>query len=838
MFRLARRNARVHAPRFVLTALAVSLSVGFLVATLVLSASMTGTAADDIAAANADLDAVVTGQVLVEGEGGPGEAVADTTQALPAATVSIVEGVDGVAGTAEVIRGFAKLFKNGEAIGDDSALDVGRNWIANAQLNPFKITTGAAPTWPGEVAIDGTVASHASLVVGDSIQLLTDTGLHDVTITGIVSFGGADAEPSRRTTLVAEPFAAEILGESGASQVLIEFAANADPADVIQALSDALSGATVRTGAEYVAAEQSAITSPIAFLSAFLLAFAGVATVVSTTIIYNTVSIALAQRRRESALLRAIGAERRQVLLSVMIETAIIGVGATAIGLGLGLLGVGALKSLMTTVGLTFLDGPTVISTTSLAIAASAGLFATLISAWFPARRAASAAPVEALRAAATEDLAFSRARSIAGVTTLAGGTVALVSAVIFSNSLLMIGAVLLLPGLIATGPAAVHTTSGIARRLLRRFSGVEGAMASTNLERSPRRASSTSLAFALGIGLIGFFTVLASTLSAQVADDLDSALQADYVVTSVSTEFGTIDPGLVSRLEDLDGVDIASAASQTEGVVDGEPTNIGGIDPEVIGAVVDLGVLEGSLAALASGGVAVVREDAKTDPSLGQELRIRTEGGTITAPVVAVVSTSLGGFDAPSYFVARDTLAALETGLLDTNIYVRASTEAAANEIRDIVAEMPGSLFETRASYLASTGTEVNDFLNFIYAMLGLTVIIALVGVANTTALAMNERIQEIGLLRAIGTTRASIQRMVLLEAALLATLGTVIGLSIALAGAWTLVMVVSGGPFVVPWLSLGVIAAGGVVAGILAASYAGWRASRRPALEAIAIV
>lgn len=838
MFRLALRNARVHAPRFVLTALAVSLSVGFLVATLVLSASMAGTAADDIAAANADLDAVVTGQVLVEGEGGPGEAVEDTTQTLPAATVSTVEGVDGVAETAEVVRGFAKLFQNGEAIGDASSLDVGRNWIANARLNPLTITTGAAPTRPGEVAIDGAVASQASLVVGDSIQVLTGTGLHDVTITGIVSFGGADAEPSRRTTLVAEPFAAEILGESGVSQVRIAFAADADPADVIHALSDALPGATVRTGAEYIAAEQSAVTSPIAFLSTFLLAFAGIATVVSTTIIYNTVSIALAQRRRESALLRAVGAERRQVLLSVMIETAIIGAVATAIGLGIGLLGVGALKSLMTAVGLTFLDGPTVISTTSLAIAASAGLFATLISAWLPARRAAAAAPVEALRAAATEDVAFSRAQSIAGVAMLAGGTVALVSAVIFSNSLLMIGAVLLLPGLIVGGPAAVHATSGIARPLLRRFSGVEGAMASTNLERSPRRASSTSLAFALGIGLVGFFTILASALSAQAADNLDSALQADYVVTSVSTEFGTIDPGLVSRLEDLDGVDTASAASRTEGLVDGEATDIGGIDPEGIGAIVDLGVLEGSLADLAGGGVAVVREDVNTDPSLGQELRIQTEGGTITAPVVAVVSTSLGGFDAPSYFVARDTLAALETGLLDANIYVRASTDAAGDEIRAVVAEVPGALFETRASYLASTGTEINDFLNFIYAMLGLTVIIALVGVANTTALAMNERIQEMGLLRAIGTTRAGIQRMVLLEAALLAALGTVIGLSIALVGAWTLVTVVPGGPFTVPWLSLGVIAAGGVVAGILAASYAGWRASRRPALEAIAIV
>ena len=611
------------------------------------------------------------------------------------------------------------------------------------------------------------------------------------------------------------------------------------PADVVAALSDALPNTVVSHGADYTAAQQNVAASPYAVLSIFLLSFAGIAIVVGSTIIYNTFSIALTQRRREFALMRAIGAERRQVLRAVMLEAALVGVAASAVGLGLGLAAAVALRSIMSAAGLTFLDGPLVISTTSLVFGASTGLLVTLCSTWFPARRAASVAPIEALRQAATEDVVISRARSIAGAAILLGGVASLVLGVAFTTPWLLGGAFLLVPGLILGGPLLVRLTAGLTRPAFGRLLGIEGAIASTNLSRSPRRVSSTALAFAIGIALVGFFAITASTLSGEVADELGPALQADYVVTSAgSEEIGTIHPGLKGQLRNLDGVETASAVAQVVGLVDGQEATIAGIDPASFGEVFDLGVLEGSLSGLEDGGVAVVRQDPKTDPSLGQELRIRAGGGAITAPVVAVVSVSLGGFDAPSHFLSSDHIANVEPGLLDNVVYVVASGEGSGDEIRSLVASTPGSLFETRASYLASARTEVDDFVNFVYAMLALTVIIALVGITNTTALAMNERNREFGLLRAVGTTTGGIRRIALLEATLLSALGALIGLGIAVGGAWSLLEVAVDLSLVVPWLSLGIITICGIVAGVLAAVYPCWRASRRPTLDAIATV
>ena len=839
MLRPALKSAQVNAPRFGLTGLPVILSVAFLTATLVLTASMTGTANDDIASANSGVDAVVEGRILVEGEAWAGEAAADTRQALPGHAVSVVSNTDGVSATAKVIRGFAKLVNDGLALGDGSALDVGRNWITDPSLNPFEISAGVAPMRPGEIAIDLALARDGGLAVGDPIQVLTSTGLHDATITGLVTFGGADAEPTRRTTLFAESVTAEILGEPHISQVLLAVAADADSGVVVAALSDAIPDAVVSHGADYIAAQQSVAGSSLALLSIFLLSFAGIAIVVGSTIIYNTFSISLAQRRREFALLRAIGAERRQVLRTVMLEAALIGLVASAVGLGLGLAGAGALRSLMTAAGLTFLDGPLVITTTSLVVGASTGLLVTLCSTWFPARRAASAAPIEALRQAATEDVVISRARSSAGAAILLGGAASLVLSVALSTSWLMAGAVLLVPGLILSGPLLVRLAAGLARPAFGRLLGVEGAIASTNVSRSPRRVSSTALAFAIGVALVGLFAITASTLSGEVADELGSTLRADYVVTSAgSEEIGTIQPGLEGQLRDLDSVETASAVAQVVGLVDGLEATIAGIDPGSFGDVFDLGVLEGSLIDLEDGGVAVVRQDAQTDPRLGQEVRIQAGGGAITAPVVAVVSTSLAGFDAPTHFLSKDNLGRVEPGLLDNVVYVIASGEAVGDEIRSLVASTPGSLFETRASYLASARTEVDDFVNFVYAMLALTVIIALVGIANTTTLAMNERTREFGLLRAVGTTPGGIRRIAFLEATLLAALGAVIGVGIAVGGAWSLLAVAVDLSLVVPWLSLGIIAICGIVAGVLAAVYPGWRASRRPMLDAIATV
>ena len=838
MFRLALNNAIAHRSRFALTALAVVLSVAFLTATLILSASIDGTAAEDIAAANAGLDAVVEGTIIAEDEGGPDEGSTPTRQPLPDDALNIIKSTPGVADSAAVTSGFAKLVCNGVALGSGAASDVGIAWIDNQELNPFALVDGSAPVDAGDIVIDRRVANDENLSIGDSVQLLTGTGVHDVTITGFATFGGAGSAPLQRTTLFAASATMNLLGSSDTTQILVDAEAGTDPAQLTASLAEALPTAEVSTGAAYIAGQQSAATSAASFYSVFLLSFAVIATIVGISIIYNTFVIAVAHRRQELALLRAIGAERRQVLRSVMAEAILVGLVATAIGIGVGLASVNAMRTLMSALGLSFLDGPTVISPVTLLIAGGVGVITTLLSAWFPARSAASTPPIDALREAKTEHRAISGLRATVGLTCLGIGVAALFGAVIASNALFLAAAGLLVPGLMLAGPVLVHAAVRIARPALRGAAGIEGTIATTNLDRSPRRASSTSLALSLGVALVAFFAILASSLSAAVTNDVSASLNADHVITSVSDQFSSIDPGLHERVAAIDGVTTAAAVAQAEGAVDANPATIGGIDADVFVDVYDLDVAEGSLADLASGGIAVVEAGTPT-VSIGQSVTVEIGAESITAPVVAIVSATLGGFDAPTHFMDADLLAATSPGLLDTVIFVNTDGRAASDHVRDVVAASPGSLVDTRSGYLASQGSEIDDFRNFIFAMLGLTVIIALVGIANTTTLSIAERTREIGLLRAIGTTSASVRVIILLEAALLAVVGTLVGLAIALGLGWALVAATGGSDLpsaAVPWLTLSVIGVGALLAGVLSAVYPAWRASRRDVLSAIA--
>lgn len=838
MFRLALNNAIAHRSRFALTALAVILSVAFLTATLILSASISGTAADDIAAANAGIDAVVEGTVIAEDEGGPDEAATPTRRPLPVDALRIINSTHGVADSAAVTSGFAKLVSDGVALGSGTASDVGIAWIDDQELNPFTLADGSAPVDAGDIVIDRRVADDHDLRIGDSVRLLTGTGVHDVTITGFATFGGASSAPLQRTTLFAASATSTLLGSSDPTQILVNAEAGADAAQLTASLAEAFPNAEVSTGDAYIADQQSAATSAASFYSVFLLSFAVIATIVGISIIHNTFVIAVAQRRQELALLRAIGAERRQVLRSVMAEALVVGTVATAIGIGVGLASVTAMRSLMWALGLSFLDGPTVIQPLALLIAGGVGVITTLASAWFPARNAASTAPIEALREAKSEPRGVAGLRTTIGLACLGFGVAALFGAVIASNIWLLAASGLLVPGLILAGPVLVHATVRIARPALSGTAGIEGTIATTNLDRSPRRAASTSLALSLGVALIGFFAILATSLGAAVTNDVSASLHADHVVTSVSDQFSSIDPGLHERIAAIDGVTAVAAVAQADGAVDASPATVAGIDADVFADVYDLGVIEGSLADLASGGIAVVEAGTPT-VSIGQSVTVELGAEPITAPVVAIVSATLGGFDAPTHFIDADLLAATSPGLLDTVIFVDTDAQVASDHVRDAVAATPGSLFATRSGYLASQGSEIDQFRNFIDAMLGLTVIIALVGIANTTTLSINERTREIGLLRAIGTTSGSVRIIVLLEAALLAVVGTLIGLAIALGLGWALIAVTGGTdvPSVaVPWLTLSIIGGGAVLAGVLSAAYPAWRASRRDVLHAIA--
>ncbi|MEM9035537.1 MAG: FtsX-like permease family protein [Actinomycetota bacterium] len=831
---IARKNAIANRSRFALTIAAVALSVAFLTATLILADSITGTAESDIARANDELSFVVQGETLSAGDGGPGEAARAVTASLDPSTLEVVQGIDGVDAVG-VSNGFAKLVADGEAVGGGTAEDVGTNWIDDPALNPYELAAGAPPVGDQQVVVDVGLASDGGIVVGDLVEIITPTGLREMTVSGLARFGPADSAPLQRTLLFDAVELPALLDTSGFDA--IRAVVDGEAATALSAAGEALPTATVLSAADYVAAEQAAVATPFEFLSIFLLAFAAIATVAGATIIVNTFAIAIAQRRRELALMRAVGATRREVLRAVLGEAAIVAVVATGLGIGAGLLGASALRSLMDIAGLSFLDGPSVVSARTIAIAAAVGLAVTMGSAWAPARRAAAAAPVEALRNAAAEASTPSRWRAGAGFVALALGVGSLVAAASAADAVLLVGAALLVPGLVLAGPSIVSGLVRIVRPGLSRAAGIEGAMAATNLTRNPRRSASTALGLTLGVALVGFFTVLAASLNSSLTTSLDRDLTADAVVTSVSTEVSTIDPGLVERIAAIEGVTAASplALADASDPMGGEAV-VGGVGVDLTD-LFDLGVVEGSFDGLAEGGVAVWNGGEVPAPSVGDVVELVFEEGPAELPVVAVFENTLAGFDPPTHLVSATLLDDLQPGLVDDTLFVSVADATAEGSVRAAVAETPGSLFETRADFVSSASSEVDAIRNLVYALLGLTVVIAVVGVANTTALSVSERTRELGMLRAIGATQRGVRRIVRLEAAALSTAGAATGLALAVAGGWALVRAVGGEltTVSVPVLPMAVIVLGAVVAGVLAAAGPGWRASQVPTLDAI---
>ncbi|GAA1778529.1 FtsX-like permease family protein [Streptomonospora arabica] len=837
MVRSAARSVFASRGRFLLTGTAIALSVAFLVATLVLSDSMRGRAAGDIAEAMAGTDAVVQGVSLGEPGGGPGDPARSVRQSLDPDITERVAAVDGVDGAASQWTGFAKLVVDGSAVGAGTANDVGRNWIADPALNPFRLASGRPPTGVGEIVIDRSLADDAGVARGDVVKVLTASGMHDATITGIATFGSADAAPLKRTVLLPDGAMSAWLDMNAPTEVVVDVAESADRTGVLGRLA-ALSDAEVVDGRDYIRTMQNAATSPLQFLNVFLLAFAVVAILIGVTIIYNTFALTVARRRRESGLLRAIGAERRQVLGGVVIEAVFVGTIATLIGLVCGVAGVDALRWVVGLTGVSLITGPAIVSPTSIAIAATVGIGTTILSAWIPARRAAATPPIEALRESAAEPRVVSRARTASGLVLAAAAIAGGAAAVVGSNPVWLVLATAIVPALVLCGPAIVTASARWSSPAARRAAGVSGSIAAGNLAASPRRSASTALALMLGTAMVTLFSIFASSLASAVGTDVREGLQADLVVTSATPDFSTIDPTLADRMAALSDVDSVTALSIAEGVVAGKAEAIGGIDPTALPTMYDLAPIAGDLADLSSGGVAVVGDDPAR---LGETLRIEFERSTIEAPIVAVVERSTGGFEAPAYFVDRATLDASLGHLLDAQVFVDLADGAVADaeeDVRALVQDAPGSFLATREEHIASSGSDVAAFGNFIDGMLILASLIALLGVANTTALAINERFGEIGLLRAVGASRRELRRIVRLEAALLSFVAASIGIAVGAGVGWAMIDVTGGAeiPYViVPWLRLAVTLIVAVAAGVVAAAWPAFRVSRVPVLELV---
>ncbi|MCX4849892.1 ABC transporter permease [Streptomyces sp. NBC_00893] len=844
--RLSISSLRAHKRRFAGTFVAVLLGVAFLTGTLVMGDTLRASFDTMFANANAGTDAVVRGAdvITVAGE------TRGTRQPVSTALVKRIERTPGVAAAAPDIQGAGQLIgADGKPIGGQGPPTLAGNWIDDPELNPYRLAAGRAPAAPGEVVINRGTADRGGLGIGDTTVLRTPDPVH-VRIVGLATFGGQDGMGQVTYTAMTQADAEKYLtpkpGEASAIQV------RADPGTGRRELVDALrpvlpKGVEAVTGQAAAAENRDMISG--AFLGLFttlLLVFSGIVLLVATFSIHNTFAIVVAQRTRENALLRALGAARRQVVVATLVEATAVAVIASAAGLAGGIGIAAGLRALFPAVGFPFPDGPLVIGAVSLFLPLAVGVLVCLGSALLPAVRAGRTAPLAALRESTVDDSGASRTRAVTGlvllvaaVGTILGGTLAAPSV-----RLSAVGAVAALAAFVILGPVAAMYAVRALGAPLGRLRGVTGGLARRNALRSPRRTASTATALMIGVAVVSLFTVFGASLKATMNRTVDRSFAGDVAISAPA--FGAGGSGLSPRLAPAVGrlPQVATAVGLGKGVaeVDGAGRALTVTDPAALGRVFDLGRVDGTLTGLGTNGIAVsATEAAERGLRPGSPVRVTfTDGARQDFTVRAV-------YDRPElagdYVITRRAWAPHRAQDSDSLIAVSFAPGVSTADGRAAVAKTAAAYgdpdVQTRGEYAKSSAGAIDMMLTLVYALLALAVLIALLGIANTLTLALHERTRELGLLRAVGQTRGQLRSMVRWESVLVAAFGTTGGLLLGGFLGWVLVEASAGDTavaFDLPPLRLLAVALVGIAAGALAGLRPARRAARLNVLRAIA--
>ena len=848
MFSLTVKGLWAHKLRYALTGLAVVLGVAFMAGTMVLTDTMQTTFDGVFESANEGTDVIVRRSSAIDSE------FSDTRDRIDAEVVDRVAAVEGVAAARGSIQGITQLVHaDGDATPSDGLeVTLGANWIDDDGLNPFDIATGRAPAAANEAVMDQYSADAEGWVVGDRFTVLTKAGPATLELVGTATYGDVGGLPG--TTLVAtdDATAQALFAEPGRYDDIVVGAESgvtaAELTERIQAeVATSASGLEVLTGEQDTADQQASFKEDLSFFNTFLMAFAYVALFVGTFIIYNTFSIVVAQRTKDLAMLRAVGARRGQVLRSVVLESVFVGIVSAAVGLAAGVGLSFGLRALLSSVGLDIPSGPIVVASGTIVTAFLVGVGVSVVSAVLPAVRASRVKPIAALRDVAVDRSGVSIARTVAGLLVTGAGVVGFAAGVSADGDdgvpMLGLGAVLTLVGVMVLGPVLVRPALGALTRPVARISGMTGRYAGENGRRSPKRTAATASALMVGVALVGFITILASSTSASVRAAVDKSFRADYVVES-----GSWDQGFATTIEDdlaaVPGVESLSPVRSAAAEVDGSGTTVIAVDAGAIEDLYDLEVLSGSLDGVEAGGVGVQSDDATARGlALGDSVPFRfADGSEVELEVSAIFDGRLPNTE-DTWLLGLDTFEAHVADQFDRQVYVAMEDAVPAAESRSAieaaVSAWPNAEIQDQAEFKEAVTAEIDQILNLIYGLLALAVIIALIGIANTLALSVHERTRELGVLRAIGMHRRQLRASVRWESLLIALLGTAMGSVLAIGGAWGIVTALDTEgvtQLTLPVTRLLAITVLAGLAGVLAATWPAHKAARLDILRAIA--
>ncbi len=845
MWKTTIKGLLAHKLRMMLTALAVVLGVGFIAGTYVLTDTINSTFDNLFSDVTRGVDVYVRAENSFEvQEGGSRKPISENLLSK----VMAVDGVDRAAGS---VFGYAQIVdKKGEAVTPNGAPTIGVNWEPEP-LGSLSIREGREPSAPDEVVIDAGTAEDSGFEPGDPVTILSLQGSREFSISGIAGFGEADNLAGATLAAFETETAQRLLDREGKFDS-IDVAGEPDvsTAELRTRIGDILPEGTEAVPGTEVASEQTkSIQEGLGFFNIALLIFAGVALFVGAFIIFNTFSITVAQRTREFGLLRALGASGAQVMASVVVEALLVGIVASVVGLGVGVLIAVGLNSLLSAFGIDLPSSGLQFLPRTIIVSMSVGIIVTLVSAIAPARRAARISPMAALRESAPQSATASRSRTLVGVGISAlgaglllfglFGSAAQPAALVGAGALvLFLGVAFLVP--LFAGPLARVIGAPIAR-ILR----LPGRLAQQNAARNPRRTAATAAALMIGLALVGLVSIFASSLKASTNKVVDESLKADFTVSGASfAGAASISPKVSQAIAESEAISAVAPVRVGQFRYDQTKTFfLSATDPSAFDQVADIDAVEGDLSSLGKDELFLY---TNTADDLGLEVRDEI---TMEFAATGEQQLTVAGLYENKSLTNSDYLVSLETwdenftDRVDSIVLVKAADGVAASEARAAVESatkpFPNVEVKDQAGTKAQSAQQVDQLLGLVTALLGLALIIALMGITNTLALSIFERTREIGLMRAIGMSRKQTRSMIRWESVIIAIIGAVLGLIIGAFFGWALVTALESEgitELAIPsgQLIIYVVVAG--LAGIIAAIPPARRAARLKILEAIA--
>ena len=847
MLKLAFKGLFARKLRTVLTGFAVVLGVAFVAGTFVFTDTIDASFKDLFERTSKGVDVSVQSHLAVEAD-----FAAPPT--MPADTLGKVKTVPGVEAAEGSVSGDVNLLdENGKPITSNGPPTIGVS-TGQERFDPLDYVQGGKPTADDQIAIDKSTADKYHWQPGSKVTVAGRAPAKQYTVSGVATLGGSENLAGSRLVVFTLPEAQRVTGHDGYDDISVAAKGGTSPEELKASIAKALGPEfTVRTGKEQAEKQAQDLSDALGFIRTALLVFAAVALLVGGFLIFNTFSVTVAQRTREFALLRTLGASRGQILRSVLAETLVIGIIASIIGIACGLLLAPALKALMSSFGLDLGTTSIVLEPRTIIAGLVVGIVATVISGFVPARRATRVEPVAAMRDSVTPGPGRLRRRRVVialvveaiGVALLLYGLLGDPGAATATATVLGLGTLLMIFGFALLAPTLVRPLSGLIGRPLARFQGLTGQLARENSRRQPQRTAVTASALMIGVALVVLVAIFAAGLRATIDQGIDEQVKAVSIVTH-EDGFSPLPQRITDELGQVDGVTAASSVRFATGRVAGQTSNttVTGIDPATAADVISLKFKEGSNSTLTN-----LRDDEVVVPSDFASSHDLKVGSTVTleTPRGKNIDYRVAGIYEPGAGVIGGVLLsnnALEADWDAKDIafaLAAAAPGADPNEIKkaeqERLQQFPVAKVMTIDDFKAEQRKQVNSLVGLVTALLSLSVIVALLGIVNTLALSVHERTRELGLLRAVGMSRRQVRRMVRAESVITAAIGALMGIVLGIGFAAIVSRPLSdeGFVFTLPVGTLIAVVVLAAIAGVLAAIQPARRAAKVDVLRAV---